>query len=251
LLGLFHGSIIFGCVNYVAINMTLSFEVRLLAFALSGCGLSDMVWVIHFLFCHYSVGLAMIPEDRIIWIDLEMTGLDTASDCIIEIATVVTESDLTVVAEGPVLAIYQDDVILSGMDAWNTKQHGKSGLTDRVRASEISEAQAQAQTIEFLREHVLPGKSPMAGNSICQDRRFLARCMPELEAFFHYRHLDVTTLKILADYWRPELSEMHKKGMNHLALQDVYDSIEELRFYRAHFLRCPGSGSDQGPEETS
>ena len=178
-----------------------------------------------------------------------MTGLDTSSDCILEIATVVTESDLTVVAEGPVLAIHQGDTTLSAMDEWNTKQHGKSGLVDRVRASKMSESMAEHQTLAFLREHVLPGKSPMAGNSICQDRRFLARCMPELEAFFHYRHLDVTTLKILADYWRPELSSLHKKEMNHLALQDVYDSIEELKFYRAHFLRCQENEDDIGESE--
>ncbi len=180
-----------------------------------------------------------IPEDRIIWIDLEMTGLDTQRDAIIEIATVVTESDLTVVAEGPVLAIHQEDSLLDKMDAWNTRQHGQSGLVERVRQSTVDEKQAEEETLHFLRQHVLPGKSPMAGNSICQDRRFLFRLMPSLEAFFHYRHLDVTTIKLLANYWRPELALGHGKEVRHLALQDVYDTIAELRFYREHFFHLP------------
>ncbi len=178
-----------------------------------------------------------IPENRIIWIDLEMTGLDTRQDKIIEIATVVTESDLTIVAEGPVLAIHQSDEVINGMDEWNTRQHGGSGLIDRVRASLLSEADAEQATLNFLRKHVLPGKSPMAGNSICQDRRFLFRLMPSLEGYFHYRHLDVTTLKLLANYWRPDLDKGFKKDMQHLALQDIHDSIAELAYYRRHFFR--------------
>ena len=178
-----------------------------------------------------------VSEDRIIWIDLEMTGLDTENDSIIEIATVVTESDLTVVAEGPVIAIHQTDEIMDGMDSWNTRQHGRSGLTERVRNSAFTAEQAEEETLAFLRQHVLPATSPMAGNSICQDRRFLFRLMPELEGYFHYRHLDVTTLKILAHYWRPDLEQGFKKDMQHLALQDIHDSIAELAYYREHFLR--------------
>ncbi len=178
-----------------------------------------------------------IPADRIIWIDLEMTGLDTGTDEILELATVVTECDLTIVAEGPVCVIHQDDAILAGMDEWNTKQHTKSGLIERVRASSMTAAMAEEETLRFLREHVLPGKSPMAGNSICQDRRFLARLMPDLEGYFHYRHLDVTTLKLLVGYWRPALLEGVRHDIQHLALQDIHDSINELRYYREHFIR--------------
>ncbi len=172
----------------------------------------------------------MLNADNLIWIDLEMTGLNTQTDTILEIATIVTDSQLTVLAEGPVLAIHQSDERLSAMDAWNTKQHGHSGLTARVRASTLDAAQAEALTLAFLREYVPAGKSPMCGNSICQDRRFLAREMPTLEGFFHYRNLDVSTLKELAKRWYPRVK--HSKHSTHLALDDVRDSIEELRFYR-------------------
>lgn len=179
----------------------------------------------------------MIANNRIIWIDLEMTGLDTQQDTILEIATVVTECNLEVVAEGPVVAIHQEDSVLDGMNDWCKKQHKKTGLTERVRASHDTLASAQKKTLDFLTMHVKPGTSPMAGNSICQDRRFLAREMPELEAFFHYRHLDVTSIKLLASYWRPELLKGVDKKMKHLALEDVYDSIRELAYYRDTFLR--------------
>ncbi len=175
-------------------------------------------------------------RDNLIWIDLEMTGLDTVQDVIIEIATVVTDSQLTILAEGPVLAIHQDEKRLAGMDDWNTSQHTKSGLVDRVRKSAINEAEAEAQTLAFLEQYVPAGVSPMCGNSICQDRRFLARCMPELEAWFHYRNLDVSTLKELARRWAPELYKSFSKTPAHLALADIHDSIHELNYYREHFL---------------
>ena len=174
---------------------------------------------------------------NLIWIDLEMTGLDTANDAIIEIATVVTDSDLQVVAEGPVLAIHQPQEVLDGMDEWNTRQHNRSGLVERVQQSQLTVAQAEARTIEFLQHHVPPKISPMCGNSICQDRRFLARLMPELEDYFHYRNLDVSTLKELAKRWAPEIAKGPKKQGNHLALDDIYDSIAELRHYRKHLFR--------------
>ncbi|QQS53268.1 MAG: oligoribonuclease [Candidatus Competibacteraceae bacterium] len=173
-----------------------------------------------------------MSPDNLIWIDLEMTGLDTQTDRIIEIATVVTDSQLNVLAEGPVLAIHQSDATLAAMDDWNRKQHGGSGLATRVRASELDEREAEIRTLAFLSQHVPPGKSPMCGNSICQDRRFLARCMPDLEAYFHYRNLDVSTLKELARRWYPERVKGFNKSSTHLALQDIHDSIEELRFYR-------------------
>lgn len=179
----------------------------------------------------------MIPDDRIIWLDLEMTGLDTQNDTILEIATVVTESNLEVVAEGPVIAVHQSDSVLEGMNDWCKRQHKKTGLVDRVRESQETLLSAQEKTLAFLAQHVKPGKSPMAGNSICQDRRFMAREMPELEAFFHYRHLDVTSVKLLVSYWRPELLKGVDKHMRHLALEDVYDSIRELQYYREHFLK--------------
>jgi len=175
---------------------------------------------------------------RLIWIDLEMTGLDSRRDTIIEIATIVTNADLDVVAEGPVFAISQADDILAGMDEWNTRQHGASGLTERVRASRISTAEAERRTLAFLEKFVTAQASPMCGNSICQDRRFLAREMPALEAFFHYRNLDVTTLKILAGLWAPEVLDGVGKNSEHLALADIRDSIAELRHYRQHFLRA-------------
>jgi len=175
--------------------------------------------------------------NNLIWIDLEMTGLDTAGDRIIEIATIMTDAQLNILAEGPVLAIHQPDEILGGMDAWNTKQHGKSGLTERVRKSTLTEADAEQQTIEFLKAYVPAGESPMCGNSICQDRRFMARCMPALEAFFHYRNLDVSTIKELIKRWAPNSLNGFKKGGTHLALDDTRDSIRELRFYREHFFK--------------
>ncbi|MFP4648809.1 MAG: oligoribonuclease [Halorhodospira sp.] len=178
-------------------------------------------------------------EWNLIWIDLEMTGLDPVHDRIIEMAVVVTDSNLDTVAEGPVLAIHQDPVLLDRMDAWNTRQHGQSGLIERVRASTISEVEAEAQVLAFLQQHVPRRTSPMCGNSICQDRRFLAQWMPELEAYFHYRHIDVSTLKELARRWAPEVAEGVRKSGNHLALDDIRDSIAELRHYRREFLRMP------------
>ena len=175
--------------------------------------------------------------NNLIWIDLEMTGLDTVNDRIIEIATIMTDAQLNILAEGPMLAIHQPDEILGGMDAWNTKQHGKSGLTERVRKSTLTEADAEQQTIEFLKAYVPAGESPMCGNSICQDRRFMARCMPALEAFFHYRNLDVSTIKELIKRWAPNSLNGFKKGGTHLALDDTRDSIRELRFYREHFFK--------------
>lgn len=179
----------------------------------------------------------MTNDENLIWIDLEMTGLDTDNDVIIEIATVVTDSQLNVLAEGPVMAVKQPDALLDGMDEWNTRQHGGSGLTQRVRESQISVAEAQAQTLAFLQQWVPAGKSPMCGNSICQDRRFLHRGMPDLEQYFHYRNLDVSTLKELVSRWAPELKAGFKKDSSHLALDDIYDSIAELKYYREHFLK--------------
>lgn len=180
-----------------------------------------------------------MPQDanNLIWIDLEMTGLDTQNDCIIEIATVVTDAQLNILAEGPVIAIHQSEEILKAMDEWNTRQHAKSGLTKRVQESTATEAEAEKKTIEFLEEYVPKGKSPMCGNSICQDRRFMARCMPELEEYFHYRNLDVSTLKELVTRWAPETGKGLTKNNNHLALDDIKDSIEELKYYREHFIR--------------
>lgn len=176
-------------------------------------------------------------DDRLIWIDLEMTGLLPDSDVIIEIATIVTDAELNVLAEGPVYAIHQSEETMNGMDEWNTRQHGKSGLTARVLASDISTEQAEQATIEFLEQWVPKGKSPICGNSICQDRRFLARYMPKLEDYFHYRNLDVSTLKELARRWKPEALEGVKKSGAHLALDDIKDSIEELRHYRKTFIQ--------------
>ena len=165
-----------------------------------------------------------------------MTGLDPERDRIIEIATIVTDSDLNELAEGPVLAIQQSEERMASMDEWNTRQHGQSGLTARVLESTVSEVQAEQQTLAFLSAWVDAGASPICGNSICQDRRFLAHYMPELERFFHYRNLDVSTIKILAGLWRPEVASSFKKQSRHLALDDIRDSIEELRHYRAHWL---------------
>lgn len=175
--------------------------------------------------------------NNLIWIDLEMTGLDTQNDLIIEIATIVTDSELNELAEGPMLAIHQSDEIMGAMDEWNTNQHGKSGLTERVKNSTLSVQDAEQKTLEFLREYVPKGASPMCGNSICQDRRFMARLMPELEDFFLYRNLDVSTLKELAKRWSPEVAKAVVKSGAHLALDDTRDSINELRHYREHLFK--------------
>jgi oligoribonuclease len=175
--------------------------------------------------------------DNLVWIDLEMTGLDPDLDHIIEIATIVTDSELNLVAEGPVIAIHQPEPVLAGMDDWNRRTHGESGLADRVRRSTFSAIDAELQTLEFLRQHALAGASPMCGNSICQDRRFLAREMPALEKFFHYRNLDVSTLKELARRWAPDVLAGLQKTSKHLALEDIRESIEELRYYRKRLFR--------------
>ncbi len=179
----------------------------------------------------------MNKDDNLIWIDLEMTGLEPDQDVIIEIATIVTDSQLNILAEGPVYAIQQSQETMDGMDEWNTNQHGKSGLTQRVLDSQISTSRAEQDTIDFLRKWVPEGKSPICGNSIGQDRRFLVRYMPALEAYFHYRNLDVSTLKELARRWRPDVLAGVKKSGAHLALDDIIDSIEELKHYRAEFIR--------------
>ncbi|WP_049301346.1 oligoribonuclease [Pseudomonas aeruginosa] len=179
----------------------------------------------------------MQNPQNLIWIDLEMTGLDPDRDVIIEMATIVTDSDLNTLAEGPVIAIHQPEEILAGMDEWNTRQHGQSGLTQRVRESTVSMAEAEAQTLAFLEQWVPKRSSPICGNSICQDRRFLYRHMPRLEGYFHYRNLDVSTLKVLAARWAPQVRESFKKGNTHLALDDIRESIAELRHYRDHFIK--------------
>ncbi|MFT3931964.1 MAG: oligoribonuclease [Spongiibacteraceae bacterium] len=179
----------------------------------------------------------MSNDLNLIWIDLEMTGLDTDRDHIIEIATIVTDSNLNTLAEGPVIAVHWNEAVMTGMDEWNTRQHGQSGLTQRVLDSQFDLAAAEKATIDFLQKYVPVGKSPMCGNSICQDRRFLAREMPALERFFHYRNLDVSTLKELMKRWRPDLNDGFKKGSTHLALDDIRESIAELKYYREHFLR--------------
>lgn len=179
----------------------------------------------------------MSRDSRLIWIDLEMTGLDPERERIIEMAIIITDAELNTLVESPVLVVHQPNSILDAMDEWNTKQHGGSGLVDRVKASTLSEAQAEAQMLAFLQEHTDAATSPMCGNSVHQDRRFLNRYMPELEAHFHYRNLDVSTLKELARRWRPELLKGLQKKGSHLALDDIRDSIDEMRYYREHFLR--------------
>lgn len=178
----------------------------------------------------------MDKSSNLIWIDLEMTGLCTRTDTIIEIATIITDGQLNELAEGPVLAIRQSAETMDGMDDWNSRQHGKSGLTERVLASNISMRDAELATLDFLADWVTEGASPMCGNSICQDRRFLAREMPELERFFHYRNLDVSTLKILAQNWAPDVAAGFNKDSEHLALADIRDSIAELAYYRSSFF---------------
>ena len=174
---------------------------------------------------------------NLIWIDLEMTGLDPLQERIIEIATVITDSDLNVLAEGPSIVINQSEELIQAMDEWNTNQHEKSGLTERVLKSTVTEAQAESETIEFLKQWVPQGTSPMCGNSIGQDRRFLVRYMPELASYFHYRNLDVSTLKELVKRWKPELINGFNKKGSHLAMDDIYDSIEELAYYRKVFIQ--------------
>ncbi|OJW55279.1 oligoribonuclease [Thiobacillus sp. 65-1402] len=180
--------------------------------------------------------MALNPT-HLLWLDMEMTGLSPDTDRIIELAIVVTDADLNTVAEGPVLVVHQPDAVMDAMDNWNKGTHGKSGLIDRVKASALSEAEAEAQMLAFVKQHVPARTSPMCGNSICQDRRFMARYMPQLEAFFHYRNLDVSTLKELAKRWRPGLCEGFKKASKHEALADIYESIDEMKYYREHFIR--------------
>ncbi len=176
-------------------------------------------------------------QNHLVWLDMEMTGLNPDTDRIIEVAMVITDANLETVAESPVMVVHQADSILDGMDNWNKSTHGKSGLIDKVKASTLDEAAAQAQLLEFMKEYVPERTSPMCGNSICQDRRFMARWMPQLEAWFHYRNLDVSTLKELAKRWKPEIAGGIKKHGKHEALADIYESIEEMRHYRDNFLR--------------
>ncbi|MFV2059324.1 MAG: oligoribonuclease [Gammaproteobacteria bacterium] len=180
-----------------------------------------------------------VDSNNLIWIDLEMTGLDTVNDVIIEIATIVTDGDLNILSEGPVFAINQQKDVMDAMDNWNTKQHGKSGLTERVLKSTTTAKEAELATVDFLKEYVAEGVSPMCGNSICQDRRFMARIMPKLENYFHYRNLDVSTIKELAKRWSPDVCRGIKKQGTHLAMADIVDSIEELKHYRKHFFILP------------
>lgn len=175
---------------------------------------------------------------NLLWIDMEMSGLLPETDRVLEVAIVVTDAELNTVVEAPVLVVHQPDAVLDGMDSWNKGTHGKSGLIDRVKASTLDEAAVEAQMLAFIKQHVPERTSPMCGNSICQDRRFLARHMPKLEAFFHYRNLDVSTLKELAKRWRPGLAEGFKKSSKHEALADIYESIEEMKYYREHFIQA-------------
>ena len=182
-------------------------------------------------------GSSVRSEMRMVWVDMEMTGLDPDKERIIEIAAVVTEPDLTIVAEAPVLVIHQSDELLQAMDKWNQSTHSKSGLIEKVKASTLDEGQAQAQLVEFLSQHVPPGKSPLCGNTVSQDRRFMFKYMPGLEAFFHYRTIDVSTIKELARRWQPALLKGFEKHSKHQALADIHESIEELRYYREHFIK--------------
>jgi oligoribonuclease len=179
-----------------------------------------------------------MPQDatRLVWIDLEMTGLKPDSDRILEVAMVITDVNLETVAESPAWVVHQSDTMLAGMDSWNTSTHGKSGLVDKVKVSPLREGDVEASALDFLREHVPAKASPMCGNSICQDRRFLARWMPRLEDYFHYRNLDVSTLKELCKRWKPDIARGFEKDTKHTALADVYESIDELKYYRQHFL---------------
>jgi oligoribonuclease len=178
-----------------------------------------------------------LDEKNLIWMDLEMTGLNPFKDRILELATIVTDTELNIVAQGPVIAVNQPENVLALMDDWNRQHHGASGLIERVRTSAYDEERAQNEVIDFLGRHVPAGKSPLCGNSICQDRRFLARCMPRLEAYFHYRNLDVSSLKILAQRWAPDVVAGVNKKSSHQALEDIKESIAELRHYREHLLR--------------
>jgi len=191
----------------------------------------------------------MKHNQNLIWIDLEMTGLDPERERIIELATIVTDAQLNVLGEGPVFAIHQEEPLIAGMDEWNTRQHNQSGLVTRVRESKVSELQAEQETIKFLTQYVDKGKSPMCGNSICQDRRFLYKYMPELAAFFHYRNLDVSTLKELAIRWHPQLLSGVMKQSKHLALDDVKDSIAELAYYRQHFIQASPNDKIQSQQQ--
>ena len=176
-------------------------------------------------------------NSNLIWLDMEMSGLLPDSDRILELAVVVTDANLNVLGESPVLVVHQSDAVLDGMDAWNKGTHSKSGLIDKVKASTLDEAMAEQQMIEYLKPFVASGKSPMCGNSICQDRRFMARYMPKLEAYFHYRNLDVSVFKELARRWKPKVYNGFKKASKHEALADIYESIEELKYYREHFIK--------------
>jgi oligoribonuclease len=175
-------------------------------------------------------------NNNLIWVDMEMTGLNPDADRIIEVALVVTDSQLNTIAEGPVLVVHQSNEVLDGMDKWNKSTHSKSGLIDKVKSSQLNEAEVEAHMIEFLKLHVPSGVSPMCGNSICQDRRFMVRTMPQLEAYFHYRNLDVSTFKELVKRWKPEIAAGLTKESKHEALADIYDSINELKYYRQHFI---------------
>jgi oligoribonuclease len=176
-------------------------------------------------------------NNNLIWIDLEMSGLQPDTDRILEMAVVITDAELNQLAESPVFVVHQSDEVLSGMDAWNKGTHGKSGLIDKVKVSTLTEGDAEAQMIEFLKQYVPANKSPMCGNSICQDRRFMVRYMPKLEAYFHYRNLDVSVFKELARRWKPKIYDGFKKASNHTALADVHESIDELKYYREHFIK--------------
>lgn len=181
--------------------------------------------------------MSQCNEKNLVWLDLEMTGLNPTQDRILEIATIITDNQLNIIAEGPVFAIHQPDAVLKQMNNWCVEQHGKSGLTERVRQSKITENEAELKTLQFLKKYVPEKTSPLCGNTIYQDRRFLFQYMPTLEDFFHYRLLDVSTLKILAQHWKPTIMDNFKKESTHLALQDIRDSIEELRYYRQHLLK--------------